>query len=707
LVFFSYPLRPFYRLHELEHKYHLTCNELSFKQTPAEIVLLRLHPNYVWESDAIFRQISCATGFGEFYCLQSTMSSVKPLTNDLVKQMQPIEPREIAQIHRREYKKHTSAISEELLPQMDFENENVAIYYHNLFPSKPFGNSEHIVILGFNSMTRALLRILLFNFKNSSALKCHCCLPRWRVTIISSVGIVEGIYDRNFECEICENQNDCYINWENSNSFIRDTISCMDFRKYFSFVSSDVKKIKRDERKLILANGCELYYHSLIFALSQRFGVPPAVQRCPRPTNYMHLNNRFDKITLYYKLQAIWNDRNANDINIIVFGSRLGTFEFINFLLKHKTPAQNITLVMPWDAKGHASYAKYNISNMDINIELILQEMTEDLGVKLESNWILKEWIYYQGECIISHAVFEHHPDGHIMTLPCDLFVSFHTHIIGTDVLDIMENAGIEMRDSRILIDEHFRTSDPNIFVVGNCTRLRVTPNHQYKHCAKDEIAAKLIHGLNLMEDDVVEYSEKYLLPVYFQAQLPLGYYMAKVILPKRYIANHLDNSYMLSLVTYDGNFSRVRINVHGIVEEIVVVSQTKRSFDHLQYFVGHHEALLNDLHARWYLQEIKSFIDFFEEPWTELIMHSEFNDLRRKIRTLTMDTAKKIVNWGQVMDRKARKTFLKRQMANLQYTSEVEKMLLRFLRKHRNDFIYPFALPEDFHLNLASKLNI
>lgn len=52
---------------------------------------------------------------------------------------------------------------------------------------------------------------------------------------------------------------------------------------------------------------------------------------------------------------------------------------------------------------------------------------------------------------------------------------------------------------------------------------------------------------------------------------------MAKVILPKRYIANHLDNNYMLTLVTYDGNFSRVRINEHGIVEEITCVTRDVR----------------------------------------------------------------------------------------------------------------------------------
>ncbi|XP_054738871.1 cilia- and flagella-associated protein 61-like [Anastrepha obliqua] len=700
-------VRPFNKQQELEYKYNCMRNETRLKCAPGEIVVLRLHPNYTWESDVIFRQISCVTGYWEFYYLQSTMSGVKALTNDLVKQMQPIEPREIAQFHRRDSNEPTVTASTDTINPLDFKNDSFAFYYHNLLPSKPFGNSEPIVILGFNSMTRALLRILLFNFINSSEMKCHCCLPRPRVTIVSPMGVVEGIYDRNFKCSVCEDQSNCYVNTENSNSFIRDTLSCMDFRKFFCFTSSNVKMINREERKLVLVNGCELLYQSLIFALSQRFGVPPAVQREQRPSNYMHMNNRFDKIIMYYKLEALLNDRNANDINIIVFGSRLGTFEFINFLITHNTPPQAITLVLPWDPRANANYMKYNISNMDINIETILQEMTEDLGVKVKANYVLKKWIYYENEKIISHAVFENQNDGNIMTLACDLFASFHSHVISTEVLDIMANADIEMDGLHILIDENYRTSDPNIFAVGNCARLRVTPNHQYTHCAKDELAAKLINSLNLNLNEKAEHSEKFIKPVYFQAQLPLGYFMAKVILPKLYIARHLDNSYVVSLNTYDGNFSRVRINEHGIVEEIVCVAKTKRSFDHLQYFVGKHETLLNDLHVRWYLKGITSFVDFFEEPWTELIMHPGFDDLRRKIRILALDTAKEVMSMDPQMDRRTRKEFMKRHMAESKNTHEVEKALLRFLRKNRDDFIYPFALPEDFHLNLASKLNM
>lgn len=84
--------------------------------------------------------------------------------------MQPIEPRPIAQIHRRKFNKPKSTTSERLSQQIP-NDENVALYYHNLMPSKTFGNKDPIIIIGFNSLTRALLRVLLFNFKNA---RCAC-----------------------------------------------------------------------------------------------------------------------------------------------------------------------------------------------------------------------------------------------------------------------------------------------------------------------------------------------------------------------------------------------------------------------------------------------------------------------------------------------------------------------------------------------------
>lgn len=101
-------------------------------------------------------------------------------------------------------------------------------------------NSLSLTLSLYHSLSPSLS--LSFTF---STMNCHCCVPRLRVIVVAKRGLVESAYDSDFECSICVNQSDCYINFENANSFIRDTTRCMDFRKYASFVSSTVKKIQR------------------------------------------------------------------------------------------------------------------------------------------------------------------------------------------------------------------------------------------------------------------------------------------------------------------------------------------------------------------------------------------------------------------------------------------------------------------------------
>lgn len=73
-------------------------------------------------------------------------------------------------------------------------------------------------------------------------------------------------------------------------------------------------------------------------------------------------------------------------------------------------------------------------------------------------------------------------------------------------------------------------------------------------------------------EPKVVE--EKFSMPAYFRAQLPMGYYIVKLVSPKRYLARHLNNEYGFRMTTYENReFARVRLNSLGFVEEIVVVT--------------------------------------------------------------------------------------------------------------------------------------
>lgn len=56
---------------------------------------------------------------------------------------------------------------------------------------------------------------------------------------------------------------------------------------------------------------------------------------------------------------------------------------------------------------------------------------------------------------------------------------------------------------------------------------------------------------------------------------------------------------------------------------------------DFLQHFCGKHELLLNNLRARFRARTIDNFLKWFQEPWTELIMHEKFDELQAENRNL------------------------------------------------------------------------
>lgn len=99
------------------------------------------------------------------------------LSNDLYRYMQPIEPRKIkknwfcsfeAKLHKREvaHFSHYVVADNKLLDilKINYLEDSFALYSHNLYPPLHFGNTTNIVILGFSDITKAILRMLIFNW---------------------------------------------------------------------------------------------------------------------------------------------------------------------------------------------------------------------------------------------------------------------------------------------------------------------------------------------------------------------------------------------------------------------------------------------------------------------------------------------------------------------------------------------------------------
>jgi len=50
----------------------------------------------------------------------------------------------------------------------------------------------------------------------------------------------------------------------------------------------------------------------------------------------------------------------------------------------------------------------------------------------------------------------------------------------------------IEFDGNEILVDEHYRTNDPDIYAFGSFVKIRKTPNYQYRFVSERELARKV-----------------------------------------------------------------------------------------------------------------------------------------------------------------------------------------------------------------------
>ncbi|TMW40731.1 hypothetical protein DOY81_014190, partial [Sarcophaga bullata] len=85
--------KPYHNNGALKRHYHITKEEELMQFNIAEVVALRLHPFFHFQSDLIFRELTRITNFLHYYYFMHTNQDL--LTNDLVNTMQPLEPRRI------------------------------------------------------------------------------------------------------------------------------------------------------------------------------------------------------------------------------------------------------------------------------------------------------------------------------------------------------------------------------------------------------------------------------------------------------------------------------------------------------------------------------------------------------------------------------------------------------------------------------------
>ncbi|KAM8711239.1 hypothetical protein ACLKA7_000387 [Drosophila subpalustris] len=681
-------LRRFLYHHDLHRHYHLSKRDPHLGHERAEIISLKLHPLFNNSCDAIFRNLSGKTQYFDFYYFCARKKHI--FSNDLKTAMMLIEPNPMKKFWfnvKPTRQKPSRTIKG--LPTYDYD-DHLTIFRHKLNPSKFFGNTNRLVIIGFSSECRAFLRQLVFlwNSKDHENSETYTCLSRLQVTVIETPGKVEAEYECTFLCPDCQQSKNCFMYYENTSCYVRDVVARMDLRYWVHFVAGHVNYINRDKKYVKINKSCEIFYDTLLLMNSVNFSLKKALpfdEPGRRPYNFIQLNHRIDRFILFYKVRVLLEDLRRN-YRILIYGSCLSTYECISFLINHGVSPSQVVLVQPHKHCGTEEEQKYKMPSDDTNIEYILDDMMEDLDIKVHRELTFSHWIQHGSFNFIIEVVFT---DGHKkeIAFDCDIFISFNVGYMDRYVKKWLIDSCIDMNDNRILVNKNFQTNDPDIYAVGKFIEFNEPVNHQYRFVSEMETAQKLMHILGLRQSEK-PYQEKYLQPAFYRALLPMDYFITKVTMPCRYLASCIVSCTKCSLTTYyDNTFCRIGLSPKMMVEEIVVVTKDTTSLDYLEHFCGKHESMLNNLKSRFSSGLIKCFLKFFQEPWTELLMHEDFEDFQAENHKLLKPL---------ILSLEKNKGSSKTHFHDVNQQI-LEQNLLEFVRTHRQDFRHEFALPEDY----------
>ncbi|XP_017004328.3 cilia- and flagella-associated protein 61 isoform X1 [Drosophila takahashii] len=676
-------LCPFLIYDDLSKVLMMPRDQFSLTHNRGEIVMFRLHPFFQMWCNPILRTVALYDNYRELYYIHYYNGISLP--NDLMYNMMPVEPRRMKKnlFNYKCFSPQRRVSKASRVSNMDICRSRLRLFCHNLQPTMHMGVKNSLVIVGLSHTCLAFLRTIIFAWNSQDMVnyKKYNCLPMVDVTVVVGHGVLESAYDCEFSCSYCANGRNCYVDTGNVNPFVRDVMQRMDVRHWVRFVPGTLKSINRQARLLELTDGCSLYYEKLVLFAATRFGFQDKeFKGFPMPINYIVNNHRLDRIIFYHKVRDMIES--MEHYNIIVYGYHLALYECLHFLVTHGCTAQNITYVQP-----HVPRVMEELGNPEVDSRLdpIILEMVADLGITIHLSTNYSQFILSQDNMYIEQVEFAVHPSRKKIILDCDLFINYNCNSLSTALETVLSEAGIEMRDRKIVVNARYATNDRNIFAGGRYIVMLPQPNFQYSFTSPQEMAEKIAYELNMIK---IVMQSRYSRPFMFTGILPMGYQITKFTQPKSLLIGQLPIDFSDSMTTYEnGDFCRIRLNRKLIVIEIVCVTKKPKRLYFMEYFCGKHAMLLNDLRGRFQSGWISNFLDFFQQPWTELLMHDRFEDLQLKNRRLLL--AMLLMNNKDANNARSSLETTQRQ--------RLEENVIDFVRTYRKDFTHEFALPEDW----------
>jgi len=280
----------------------------------------------------------------------------------------------------------------------------------------------------------------------------------------------------------------------------------------------------------------------------------------------------------------------------------------------------------------------------------IVEEAMSDAGVKIMRDFVLSG-LNCEDNGDLSGVELTP-TQGAVETVSCSSLITLQDKIIDRDTFGGINNSCLVF-DGRLVIDTDCHTNDPVIYAAGPLTKYkRAFYSDDFTHhiyCSK-EIGERLASIMLPIFDPSFSSGEeaelqKYELPRYVRAKqvyakLPGGYHYLHVSKPQPLVdlqTAMMDPNYGRELITGDKDtgYFRLHLNQYHTVETITCLSKRVIELDNMCQLYGLHQEYMNSLEERFDGGLITDFFEYFREPWSLILYHDRFAELREEIKEL------------------------------------------------------------------------
>ncbi|CAH4034591.1 unnamed protein product [Pieris brassicae] len=368
----------------------------------------------------------------------------------------------------------------------------------------------------------------------------------------------------------------------------------------------------------------------------------------------------------------------SEDNKIIVYGDCVESYTCIAALLELGISAKTIAFVEPFppDDSRKLRVNCFNNETIDGRVQLSLKK----LNIQVYRKTYLYGWMQ-KGERVETIRLISPLTALHV---PCFALFYYGLKAIDVYAFKAINECGL-VYDGGLVVGPNFDTNDPHVFAAGPCVRYSrklYANNRLHKYYTSEDVGEAMaclflrkldpfmtgVHEVESPTSETVSRFSSNLLPCKdshasvasalrlsmsairgrwqpvpkFDSPLtqtatlpgPLYYLILRKPGPEVPMAVQItlpDQGHTL-ITDKNENYFRLQINALHTIESITCLSKKRFASENFIMLYGRHESYFNNLLARFELNLIEDFYDFFTKPWMSALYQESFHGLMMDI---------------------------------------------------------------------------